>query len=73
MDGYDVARALRAQDSTKGAYLVAVTGLGQDDDRRRAADAGFDRHLTKPATRGELLAMMAEASAARNQPQAAAS
>jgi two-component system CheB/CheR fusion protein len=65
MDGYDVARALRAQESTKSTYLVAVTGLGQDDDRRRAADAGFDRHLTKPANRGELLAVMAEATAAR--------
>jgi PAS domain S-box-containing protein len=62
MDGYDVARALRAEESTKSTYLVAVTGLGQDDDRRRAAAAGFDRHLTKPANRGELLAMMAEVS-----------
>ncbi|MEX2114979.1 MAG: ATP-binding protein, partial [Pirellulales bacterium] len=65
MDGYDVARALRAEDRTKSTYLVAVTGLGQDDDRRRAAAAGFDRHLTKPANHGELLAMMAEVSASR--------
>ncbi len=65
MDGYDVARALRAEDRTKSTYLVAVTGLGQDDDRRRAADAGFDRHVTKPASHGELLAMMDEVSATR--------
>jgi PAS domain S-box-containing protein len=48
MDGYQVARELRTDPSTRSAYLVAVTGYGQDEDRRRAAAAGFDQHLTKP-------------------------
>ncbi|AKF07237.1 PAS domain-containing protein [Sandaracinus amylolyticus] len=48
MDGYDVARALRRDAATKGARLVALTGYGQEEDQRRAMDAGFDRHVTKP-------------------------
>jgi PAS domain S-box-containing protein len=46
MDGHDVARALRA--SPPCPVLIALTGYGQEQDRRRALDAGFDRHLTKP-------------------------
>ena len=49
MDGYAVARALRAAPETSTAFLIALTGYGQDDDRRRALEAGFDAHLTKPA------------------------
>lgn len=49
LDGYGVARALRADSATRGARLIAITGSGRDEDRRRAHDAGFDRHLTKPA------------------------
>ena len=41
-------RVLRREPDVSGAYLVAVTGYGQADDQRRAADAGFDAHLTKP-------------------------
>jgi signal transduction histidine kinase/ActR/RegA family two-component response regulator len=48
MDGYELARRLRAQPGLKGVVLVAVTGWGQEDDRRRSHDAGFDHHLTKP-------------------------
>jgi CheY-like chemotaxis protein len=48
MDGYELARRLRAQPSTAHALLVAITGYGQDSDRRLAAEAGFDRHLVKP-------------------------
>jgi CheY-like chemotaxis protein len=48
MDGYEVAQALRADEQTRGAYLVALTGYGQEDHRTRAADAGFDQHLVKP-------------------------
>ena len=48
MDGYEVARRLRADPATSGAMLVAATGYGRDDDRRRAIDAGFDHHLVKP-------------------------
>ncbi|HUG76084.1 MAG TPA: response regulator [Burkholderiales bacterium] len=46
-NGYDVARALRRQQGSN-VTLVALTGWGQESDRRRASDAGFDYHLTKP-------------------------
>lgn len=49
VDGYAVARALRADPTTSGAFLVALTGYGQDEDRRLTAEAGFDEHLVKPA------------------------
>ena len=48
MDGYEVARQLRSRPQTKAIRLVAVTGYGQADDRRRALAAGFDQHVTKP-------------------------
>jgi signal transduction histidine kinase/DNA-binding response OmpR family regulator len=48
MNGYDVARRLRAHPQTRGAALVAVTGYGREEDRRLAHEAGFDHHLTKP-------------------------
>ena len=48
VDGYEVARRLRATDGGKGMLLVALTGYGQPEDRRRARAAGFDAHLTKP-------------------------
>jgi two-component system CheB/CheR fusion protein len=48
MDGYAVARALRAAPETRSTFLIALTGYGQDDDRRRALEAGFDAHLVKP-------------------------
>ncbi len=62
---------LCADEKTKYSYLVAVTGLGQEEDRRRAAEAGFDRHVTKPADQSELLAMMAEVSATASRSPAA--
>jgi signal transduction histidine kinase/CheY-like chemotaxis protein len=48
LDGYEVARRLRAEHG-RGLFLVALTGYGQPEDRDRTADAGFDVHLTKPA------------------------
>ncbi len=48
MDGYAVARELRSRPETKAIRLVAVTGYGQAEDRRRALAAGFDQHVTKP-------------------------
>ena len=48
MNGYELARRLRADAETRGIVLVAVTGWGQDGDRRLAAEAGFDIHLVKP-------------------------
>jgi PAS domain S-box-containing protein len=48
MDGYEVARRLRAQNGKRRMRLVAVTGYGQPADRRRAHAAGFDEHMVKP-------------------------
>jgi PAS domain S-box-containing protein len=50
MDGYEVARRLRQQPELSGIVLVALTGYGQDDDRRRALEAGFNYHLVKPTS-----------------------
>ncbi len=49
MDGYQVARQLRSLPQTARSFLVALTGYGQSDDRRRAHDAGFAAHIVKPA------------------------
>ncbi|MEN6624915.1 MAG: response regulator [Candidatus Sumerlaeia bacterium] len=54
MDGYEVARKLREMEECADALLVAMTGYGQEEDRNRALDAGFDRHLTKPVDLEEL-------------------
>jgi len=48
MDGYEVARRMRAEGLLSGVLLVALTGWGSADDERRTAEAGFDFHLTKP-------------------------
>ena len=48
LNGYDAAREIRAIDPQKPVVLVAVTGWGQDEDRRRSRLAGFDHHLVKP-------------------------
>ena len=48
MNGYEVAKRLRAEPTLGGAVLVALTGWGSDDDKRRSREAGFDFHLTKP-------------------------
>ncbi|WP_416763391.1 response regulator [Roseateles sp. So40a] len=49
LDGYEVARRLRALPGGDRCLLIALTGYGQQDDRRRAHEAGFDVHLVKPA------------------------
>lgn len=48
IDGYEVARRVRKSMHGKGVVLVALTGWGQDRDRERASDAGFDLHWVKP-------------------------
>ena len=48
ISGYDVARALRSRSVASQLTLVAVTGWGAEEDRRRAQQAGFDEHLVKP-------------------------
>jgi PAS domain S-box-containing protein len=59
MDGYEVARRLRALREHPRACIVALTGWGQDEDRRRVREAGFDHHLIKPADIGDLQALIA--------------
>jgi two-component system CheB/CheR fusion protein len=54
LDGCEVARRLRGQHALRAACLVAVTGLGTPEDRRRAAEAGFDMYLLKPIDPAEL-------------------
>ena len=48
MDGYEVARRLRQKPGLEKVVLAALTGWGQQEDRRRTAEAGFDHHLVKP-------------------------
>jgi CheY-like chemotaxis protein len=48
MNGYDVAAALRAEKTLGDPVIVAVSGYGQEEDRRRSFAAGFDHHLVKP-------------------------
>jgi two-component system CheB/CheR fusion protein len=48
MNGYEVARRLRQQPETRDVMLIAMTGWGQDEDRRQSREAGFDQHLVKP-------------------------
>jgi PAS domain S-box-containing protein len=59
MDGYQVASKLRQQPSSRNLPLVAVTGWGQADDKRRSRDAGFDHHLVKPVEPGALEQLLA--------------
>jgi CheY-like chemotaxis protein len=56
MDGYEVAQELRrARCLPDGARIIAVTGYGQDADRRRSTEAGFDGHLVKPVALDTLI------------------
>jgi len=59
LNGYEVARGVRAQPWGAGALLVAATGWGQEEDRRKALEAGFDLHFTKPFAPEQLLAAIA--------------
>jgi signal transduction histidine kinase/CheY-like chemotaxis protein len=59
MDGYEVARRLREQPSLQHVLLVALTGYGQEADRRRSQEAGFDHHLVKPVDPEEMRLLLA--------------
>ena len=59
LDGYAVARELRLNPTTARVRLLALTGYGTDEDRRRAHEAGFDHHLVKPADPDELQRLLA--------------
>ena len=60
MNGYDVARSIRKQPWGSEIKLVALTGWGQQDDRQRAQEAGFDRHFVKPLDYELLTSVLAE-------------
>ena len=59
LDGYEVVRRIRAREGGDAIVLVAITGYGQAEDRRRAADAGFDAHVTKPVLPDRLTELIA--------------
>jgi PAS domain S-box-containing protein len=59
LDGYEVARALRSTPTGKTTALIAVTGYGQAEDRRRSKEAGFDAHLVKPVSQSLLSSLIA--------------
>jgi PAS domain S-box-containing protein len=60
MDGYEVARAFRKDESLRGTYLVALSGYALPEDLQRAAEAGFDKHLSKPPSLEKLEKVLAE-------------
>jgi len=70
-NGYEVARRIRDHAWGKQIYLVALTGWGQDGDRRRAAEAGFDAHLVKPVPPEALDRLLATVSVSRGAPDVA--
>ena len=65
-DGYALARQLRALPELRGVVLVALTGYGQEEDRRQAEAAGFDHHLVKPADLERVSEILAQVQQARS-------
>jgi len=59
LNGYEACRLIREQPKGKGVVLIAVTGWGQDEDRRRSREAGFDHHMVKPVDPQDLMRMLA--------------
>ena len=65
LNGYDVCRRLRQEAWGKDTVVIALTGLGQDEDKRLSLEAGFDSHLVKPVLPAALEKLLAGAAAAR--------
>jgi PAS domain S-box-containing protein len=63
MNGYEVAKQIRQQSALKNTVLVAMTGYGQESDRKSSHDAGFDHHLAKPTEFPKVLKILATVSA----------
>jgi signal transduction histidine kinase/ActR/RegA family two-component response regulator/CHASE3 domain sensor protein len=61
VDGYEFARRARRHPTLSGTFLIALTGYAAPQDKQRAVDAGFDRHLTKPASLGVIRSLFANA------------
>jgi CheY-like chemotaxis protein len=70
MNGFEVAQRIRALPRGGDVLLVALTGWGQEEDRRRTAEAGFDEHLTKPVDAERLAALLANEGEAASLPDA---
>ncbi len=62
MNGYEVAQSIRREPWGKHIVLIAVTGWGQDEDKRKSEMAGFDRHMIKPVDPQSLMKLLAELS-----------
>ncbi len=58
MDGYEVATQLRQEGCCSGAVFIAISGYGQEEDRRRSKAAGFDYHLVKPIDHDALISLL---------------
>jgi CheY-like chemotaxis protein len=59
LNGYEACRRIREQPWGKGMFLIALTGWGQEEDRRRTEEAGFDRHMVKPVDADVLMKSLA--------------
>jgi signal transduction histidine kinase/ActR/RegA family two-component response regulator len=73
LDGYQLATLLRSDERHRDVLLVAITGWGQEEDRRRALASGFDAHLTKPADPSAVTALLATRLPAAGERDSAAS
>jgi CheY-like chemotaxis protein len=63
MDGYQVVRELRARKLAPAPTIAALTGWGQDSDKKKTQEAGFDHHFTKPVAADELMAFLDQVAA----------
>jgi CheY-like chemotaxis protein len=68
VNGFEVARRLRARPGADRLFLIALSGLGQSEDKIRAVEAGFDLHFTKPVDFGTLLSSFEQRRARRAGP-----
>ena len=65
LNGYEVCRRIREQSWGRSVLLIALTGWGQEDDRRRSHEAGFDHHMVKPVDPQDLMGLLAELNVAK--------
>jgi CheY-like chemotaxis protein len=67
MDGLEVAKRVRSNPNLSGVFLVALTGFGQEGDRQRSREAGFNEHLIKPVSMSSLCEVLERAVKAKQQ------
>ncbi len=70
MDGYETCERMRQQTWASSARIVALTGWGQEEDKRKAKRAGFDEHLVKPVDRKTLIDVLSATAVSQRQPSA---